>query len=325
MLILNEKDMRRAITFKQVMDKVEDAYRIFASGCFNMPERPVVMNNSDTILYMPCFMEQCFGTKFLTLYPENPGKGLPYIDGLMLFNDVDTGKTLSIMDAAFLTALRTGAVGGVGMRCFSPLETDILALIGCGKQGFYQVLYACEARDIKEVYLFDPYAKNLANFVEGLQNELGAKAPAFHTCASASEAIAPAQAVITATPATAPVLPDDSELLRGKTYIAIGSYKHEMRELPDAIWSLLEQVYTELPFALEESGDLYHPLAAGLFKEEQVLYMGDLLTQYARPKPPKLGETRYFKSVGMGLLDLNVSQLIYEQALKNNLGQQVDF
>ena len=97
-----------------------------------------------------------------------------------------------------------------------------------------------------------------------------------------------------------------------------------MRELPNAIWRLVSHVYTELPFAMEESGDLSQPLADGLLREDQVKYIGDWLMKDQRPLPQS-GETTYFKSVGMGLLDLNVAQLIYNKALETGVGQKVEF
>ena len=323
MLVLNENDMKKTVTYKQVMDKVEDAYRIFQSGKFHMPERPVIMHENNTILYMPCFMAGCFGTKFLTLFPDNPARGLPFIDGLMLLNDHENGKTLAIMDAKFLTALRTGAVGGVGIRNFSRSDCKSAGVIGAGQQGFYQAIYASVARNIQDIYLFDTAAKNMEAYAERLKQALPAPAPKVHICNAVEQLLEKADIVITTTPSTSPVMPDDPELLRGKCFIAIGSYKPQMRELPNAVWKLVDHVYTELPFAMEESGDLSQPLADGLLQKEQVKYIGEWLMQEQRPLPEP-GETTYFKSVGMGLIDLNVAQLVYTEALKMGIGQKVE-
>ena len=324
MLILNEKDMRKTVTYTQVMDKIEDTYRIFQSGNFYMPERPTITHKQNTILYMPCFMDSGFGTKFLTLFPDNPPKGYPYIDGLMLLNDPETGKTQAILDARFLTALRTGAVGGVGIRNFSRPDCKRAGIIGAGQQGFYQAIYAATARNIEKLFLFDTAQKNLDAYAEKLRRALSDPVPDIHICKTVEELLEKSEIVVTTTPATSPVMPDNLDLLRGKCFIAIGSYKPQMRELPNAIWKLVDCVYTELPFAMEESGDLSQPLEDGLLKKEQVRYIGEWLMQKQRPFP-QAGETTYFKSVGMGLMDLNVSQLIYNEAAKMGIGQTVDF
>ena len=345
MLILNKTDMRQAVGVAAVMDKVEDAYRVFASGKFNMPERPVVTNGDNTILYMPCFMDSFFGTKYLTLFPGNPQRGLPFIQGLMLLGDADDGKTLAILDGSFITSLRTGAVGGVGIRCFSPDDASSVGIIGAGTQGFYQALFACAARPISDIYLYDTADKDWLSYTKDLlacladsgvrgqdtgdsscelrEADASGSMPDIHICDRVEELVRCSDIVITATPATSPVIPDDPDLMRGKCFIAIGSFKPGMRELPDAVWQLVDHVYTELPFAMEESGDLSQPLSDGLISEEQVRFIGDLLTATPRPIPPPRGATTYFKSVGMGLLDLNVAQLIYENALDMGIGTTV--
>ena len=324
MLILNENDMRKSTTYAQVMDRVEEAYRIFQSGSFYMPERPTITHEKNTLLYMPCFMAEGFGTKFLTIFPENPAKGYPYIDGLMLLNDSENGKTKAILDARFLTALRTGAAGGVGVRNFSRADCKSVGIIGAGQQGFYLAIYASTARSMRDIYLFDSAPKNLDDYVTRLRQALGANPPKIHVCNTVEQLLENSEIVITATPATSSVVPDDADLLRGKCFIAIGSYKPQMRELPDAIWKLIDHVYTELPFAMKESGDLSQPLADGLLREEQVRFIGEWLMQEKRPLPQP-GQTTYFKSVGMGLLDLCVGQMIFKTAIEKGIGQMVSF
>ena len=322
MLFLNEKDMRSAVTFSKVMDEVEDAYRLFAGGDFFMPHRPVVEHDGNTILYMPCFAKGIFGTKFLTLFPENPSRGLPYIDGLMLLNDGDTGKTTAILDGSFLTALRTGAAGGVGVRRFSRPDAKNLGLIGAGKQGFYQALYACESRKIENIYIYDPVKKDFDAYIEGLTRALKIK-PDIHICGDVAELLKKSDIVMIATTSQTPVVPDDPALLKGKCFVAIGSYKPHMRELPNAIWQVAERCYTELPFACEESGDLCQPLSDGIITKDRISYMGDYFLENPKPLPPAPGETTYFKSVGMGLMDLCVADLIYQEALKKGIGQEL--
>lgn len=121
--------------------------------------------------------------------------------------------------------------------------------------------------------------------------------------------------ICTATPAKAPLLPDDAEMLRGKCIIAVGSYTPEMREIPDAIWDLVDNVYIELPYALEESGDLSQPLEAGRLKKENAVLMSDYLA--GERKEIKEGETTYFKSVGMALFDICAANKLLEKAKEN--------
>ena len=82
---------------QQMMDQIEEAYRIFGKGEF----------------YMPCYTKEVIGTKILSIFPDNASLGLPSIDGIMYLNDYKTGRPLAVMDGQAVTAWRTGAVGGV--------------------------------------------------------------------------------------------------------------------------------------------------------------------------------------------------------------------
>ena len=98
-----------------------------------------------------------------------------------------------------------------------------------------------------------------SGFIEHLSARLasfGKNAIQIHTCADTRELAGHSRILISATQAVDPVYPDDEELLRGKCFVAIGSWRPERRELPDAVWKLVKNAYTELPYACEESGDL---------------------------------------------------------------------
>ncbi|MDD6072676.1 MAG: ornithine cyclodeaminase family protein [Clostridium sp.] len=323
MRILNEEEMWSAVTLEEVMEAVEDALAIHKSGNYLMPDRLAATRNGNTIMFMPCLMDTAIGTKMLCEFPDNPKKGLPLLTGLMILNDVKNGFPLAIMNGSCLTAMRTGAVGGVGIRYLAREDAASAALAGCGVQGLHQLLYACSVRPIKDIYLYDAFVKDLAPFVERLKGRLNRPEISVHICKTAKEAAASADILISATQTVDPIWPDDTELLRGKCFIAIGSWKPERRELPDAVWKLVKNVYIELPFACEESGDLGIPLTNGLLTMDRVKMMEDLISDRKAGNVPEMGETRCFKSVGMGIYDARVAQLIYEKALEKGVGQQV--
>ena len=102
----------------------------------------------------------------------------------------------------------------------------------------------------------------------------------------------------------------------------MGSYQPHVREYPDAIWDLVEEVYVDLAFAMEESGDLCQPLASGKITEDKVKEMGHLIC-HPEEQAQAVKDTTFFKTVGMAAFDLCAAQLIYENALKNHTGQNV--
>ncbi|WP_142413633.1 ornithine cyclodeaminase family protein [Hathewaya massiliensis] len=322
MLYLNSKDILSAITFEEVMEAIEEAYKLYEKNQYDAPSR-IHIDHGDkkTLLFMPCFTENVFGTKILTYFPENPKKGKPVLDGLMLLNDIETGEPICIIDGKALTKVRTGAVGGVGIKNTTPENIKTLGLVGTGVQGFYQVLYACTVRKFEKVYVFHMLKDKAEEFKERLEKEL----PEVEIIVSdtVEEMVKSSEVIITATTSNKPVLPDDPELLKGKHFIGIGSYKPFMREFPDALSKVVDTVLIDTEFAKEESGDLCIPMESGLLKEDKVLSFGEFLLNCEHKEKVVSGTTLY-KSVGMALFDITASRLIYERAKAKGIGQNIE-
>jgi ornithine cyclodeaminase/alanine dehydrogenase-like protein (mu-crystallin family) len=322
MLFLNKEDILSLTDFSSVMDEIERAYSIHEDHDFFMPPRTHVNYGEKTLLYMPCFLPDIFGTKMLTVFPENAKLKKPAIDGLMVLNDRETGETLAILDGQLLTSLRTGAVGGLSIRHLTPKNISKVGVIGAGAQGFYQALYACAERDIKKLYLYDPFNTQLSDFIERLKNGLGDKKPEIIACKSAEELVGNCEVIITATTSKQPVIPNDPELLKGRHFVGIGSYKLNMREYPDALFKAVKQVYVDLDFAKEETGDLAYPLADELISDGEIISFGWFLRHEAN-KEGIANEGTFFKTVGMALFDLVVAQHIFKRAKEKGIGQQI--
>ena len=302
MIVLSKEQIEKMVDPDQMMDQIEEAYRIYGSGEFYMPPRPTVEHENKQLMYMPCYTKDIIGTKILSIFPENSKLGLPSIDGIVLLNDYTTGAPLAVMDGQSVTAWRTGAVGGVGIRHLSRKDCHTVGIIGAGMQGFHQAVYACAARDIHTVYVFNHSDRDLTDYLERLKKVIDKEDVKVVQCKAVEELVRNSDIICTTTPSTTPVLPDDKELLRGKCIIAFGSYMPEMREIPDAVLDLVDNVYIELPYACEESGDLSQPLASGKLTKDRVKLMHEYLI--SGEKEIKEGQTTYFKSVGMGLFDL---------------------
>lgn len=312
MIVLSKEQIEAMVDPDQMMDQIEEAYRIYGSGDFYMPPRPTVEHENKQLMYMPCYTKNIIGTKILSIFPENSKLGLPSIDGIVLLNDYTTGAPLAVMDGQSVTAWRTGAVGGVGIRHLSRKDCHTVGIIGAGMQGFHQAVYACVARDIHTVYVFNHSDRDLTDYLERLKKAIDKEDVKVVQCKAVEELVRNSDIICTTTPSTTPVLPDDKELLRGKCIIAIGSYMPEMREIPDVVLDLVDNVYIELPYACEESGDLSQPLASGKLTKDRVKLMHEYLA--SGEDEIKEGQTTYFKSVGMGLFDVCIAQKLYEVA-----------
>lgn len=318
MRYLGANEIMQALTPEEVMDSVEEALRIYETGTFVMPERMAVdCSDGNLLLLMPCVARNSISTKLVTVFPGNRAHNRPVIDGLVVLSEQATGEIVALLDGKTVTAMRTGAVTGISIRYLSRPDARSVGLVGCGVQGIYQHLYACAARPIERAVLYDIDPEAIPPFLERLRPHLPeieivvAESTAALACAS--------DILIAATTARHPVFPDDPKLFVGKHCVAIGSFEPDVREYPDALFSLLAKVWVDIDFAKEESGELLIPLHSGKLREEQIETLGHLIASGQEPDRGAHGTT-FSKSVGMALFDLTTAQLAYERAVELGLG-----
>jgi ornithine cyclodeaminase len=296
----------KAAPIEKWVAAMEQAFIDTAQGVVEVPPRVHLDRGPNTLLLMPCFGSTYFSTKLVSVFPKNLQKNEPMIYGSVLLNDGQTGRPLAVMDGSKLTAMRTAAVGAVGIKYLAPQEASNLGVIGLGIQGFHQALFACQQRNIRTLRIMDNSGEVMSRFSERFK----ALYPEINVvpCNSAEELCNASEIVITATGSHQPVVPDHGGWWKGKTVVGIGSYKPDMREFPDSFFADLEQVFVDTPVALEETGDLLEPLNKGLISEASIFPLWDLIQE----KVVLSGETRFFKSVGMAAFDLYAAKLVYE-------------
>lgn len=320
MLYIGKENICNAVSAEELLDEVENTLRQQEVGDFSMPSRLHLDSRESTFLLMPCLTQSYFGTKLVSVFPQNSTLNLPLVDAVMVLNNAATGEVLAILDGQTLTALRTGAVGGVGVRHLCPPDVERLGIVGTGVQGFNQALFAASVRPIKEISVCGRRPEGVAALVE----KLSLKLPGIRirTAAMIEDLLESSQVVITATSSALPVLPNDEVLLKDKLFVGIGSYRPDMREFPEALYRLADRIFIDTLHAIEESGDLVVPLQKGWITRDQVNTLGYMLRADSGVKG-FLGETRVFKSVGMALFDVNIAGLIYKKALEKGMGQRL--
>lgn len=320
MIYLTESDILNAATIDEMLDAIEASLRIYEKKEFHMPQRLHVDHEDNVLLLMPCFTKDYFGTKVITLFPDNPAKNVPVLNGIMVLNDAQTGLPVALLNGPALTAVRTAAVGAVSIRHLAPEDAHAVGVIGAGVQGFYQARAACSARRITDVYIYDIHPEKALELKDKLLQAIGNIN--IHQVTRVEELLEQTQVVITATTSTEPVLPDKEDLLAGKNFVGIGSYKPDVREFPKSLFSLLKTVYVDTEHALEESGDIIVPLQNGWLRLDQIKTLGRFLID-KEPESQMRQNTTLFKSVGMALFDVCASTLIYQKAITKGLGQQI--
>jgi ornithine cyclodeaminase len=320
MLILNKSDINQLVNPSELMDVLTEALIQQEDGKITMPQRMHADFDGNMLLLMPCYSGDFFATKMVSVYPENPSKELPAIYGTVVLNDGNTGKPLAMIEGSSLTAQRTGAIGGIGIRHTTPENISTVGLIGAGVQGYHQLIYACSTRPVKSVRIFDHNTDTSKTIVAKLNRDF--PNIEFSVAHSVEALLKHSQLIITATASSMPVLPDKPELLLGKHFIAVGSYTPEMQELPDKLFCLTDQLIVDTEHAAHESGDVINPVKAKQISIEQVIPISKLITGQVNLSA---NSTTIFKSVGMALFDLAAAKYFYRKALKNKVGKEVNF
>jgi len=320
MRVLDSSQMTSLLSFQQVIAAVEQSMIAYENGEAMVPKRMHLDHEKNTLLCMPSWGSRYFGTKLVTVMPGNKEIGLPVTNGTMMLNDGETGVPLVIFQASKLTALRTGALGAIGIKYMTLADVSSIGLIGCGVQGIHQAAFACAVRKISTIHYLhrsDEGASRLIAFVKNYFPYV-----VMDRCDTVAELLEKTSIIVAATTSSEPVLPDDENKLRGKHFISIGSYKPSMQELPDAVYRLAGKLFIDSEFARHETGDTINPVKKGLLKEESIFTIGKLIT---RKVTVDVNKTTVYKSAGMALFDLFVAQAMYEQAVKLGIGTEVGF
>ena len=107
---------------------------------------------------MPAYLrdEDVAALKWVSGYPGNKARGLPYISGLIVLNDAETGLPIAIMDGAEVTAARTAAASGVCIRRWAPDGWRTAAILGCGEQGVFHARLLRELNPDVRIQAYDP-------------------------------------------------------------------------------------------------------------------------------------------------------------------------
>jgi len=312
MIFIDEFQIAVAATYDKWIIAMEEALAAITDGSVKVPKRIHIDLGKDTLLLMPAIGKDYFATKLVTFFPHNSWENKPSIYGTLILNDRKTGEPLAVIDGSKLTAMRTAAVSGIGIKYMSDEKASSLGIIGAGIQGFHQALFACSQREISKLYVYDNRRELTGRFC----SELRKIYPRIKIAPSSDikELCEKSEIIITATNSFSPVLPSEKAYLEGKTIIAIGSYKKEMRELPDELFSLVDYVFFDTEHGLSESGDLIYPLNNALIRADKFYPVHDLITGKVKPK----SSTRLFKTVGFAAFDLYAAILVYNASVVAN-------
>jgi ornithine cyclodeaminase/alanine dehydrogenase-like protein (mu-crystallin family) len=182
----------------EVVDILEAAFRAKRAGDVEMPPKVGVHPREDAFIHaMPAYLADtdAVGLKWVAGYPSNQPLGIPYIHGLFVLSDAATGRPLAVMDATWITEVRTAAASILGIRALAARIVEAIGIVGCGRQGHVHLELAEQVfPTLRRVALFDRHRER-ADALAAAHPKLDAQV------ASTAEEIAPGADVIVSTAA----------------------------------------------------------------------------------------------------------------------------
>lgn len=328
MLVLSKSDMQKVFPMKEAIVASKEALSLYSSGKTIIPLRTVlnVQDNNGTTLFMPAHVDSLntTGIKIVSVYPNNISKNKPAILAKMLLLDATTGEVVAIMDGTYLTQLRTGALQGAATDILSKKNSKIAALFGSGGQARTQLEALLNVRTLDEIRIFSLDFEKSQKFAQEMQNEFGN----FHTkiiaVKDSHSAIENADIIITATTSKKPVF--NAEFVKQGAHInGIGSYTHEMQELPENILIKADKIFFDTnEGVLSEAGDIIIPLQSGALKETNLDgELGEILLGNTKGRETE-EEITVFKSVGSAVFDIVTAYKIYQKAISAKIGNNIE-
>jgi ornithine cyclodeaminase/alanine dehydrogenase len=323
MLVLSRREIERLLTPAEVMRALESAFRQYAEGSCRLLSRQGLALPADGLLVvMPAALlpSHALGAKLVTVFTRNRERGLPTLYASYFLLDLQTGAPLALMEAGFLTGIRTGAASALAARFLARPDSRSLACFGAGVQAAFQLRCLATVLKLERVFVVGRTPERARAFAEAMAKEL--RIPVM-VAQSARKAVSDADLVITATTSPTPVF-DGNDLGPGVHLDAVGAFRPETREVDTETVKRARVVVDTYAGALAEAGDLLIPIQEGAITRDHVTAELAELVTGARPGRGSRDEITLFKSVGFALEDAATARLAYDAARAAGVGVEVD-
>jgi len=298
--VFTGKHVEQAVSPDRAVEAVRDAFIAHARGEWTMPPKVYVTNYpAGDFRAMPALGGGHALLKWVTSFPGNPLQGLPTVTGVVLVSDAENGQLRAVLDAASVTALRTGAAAVLAAETLGRSDAVTAAVIGAGVNGHAAArTFLARGRPVSVWDVNEGRARNVAQ-------ELGAElAP------SLAEAL-DADLLVTVTPGHEVLIGEGS--LRAGQHVSLmgadGPGKAEMAGSELVRATLFCDDWEQA----SHGGELAHAVEAGLVTEQDVTALGQVLTGAAQGRSDA-GEITAFDSTGLAIQDLAIALAAIEAA-----------
>jgi ornithine cyclodeaminase len=322
--ILSAEDVRRALPMSRAIEAMRSAFGQLSANQADLPLRTRLQTDKGLLLFMPTYLRQSreLGFKLVSLWANNPAKGLPAVIALAMVINPDTGQPQALINGEALTAIRTGAAGGLAADLLARPNAGIVAVFGSGVQARTQLEAVCAVRQVSEVRIFGNMPPAVEQFAAEVTN--WPNAPHVIIAGSRRDAVAGADIIITATTSDKPVF-DGRDLSPGAHVTGIGSYTPQMQEIDEETVRRASKIVVDsLQACLTEAGDLIVALEKNIISKVDIHAELGQIVNGERPGRETYEEITFFKSVGVAVQDAAAANEVLRAAEAHGLGTLVE-
>lgn len=300
-------------------DIIEALNKMFiekGNGRVEMPPKPGIHTRPDAFIHaMPAYIPsmEAAGVKWISGYPENQKKNLPYINGLLILNDPDTGLPTAIMDAMWITARRTGAATAIAAKYLARKESSTVGILACGVQGRNNLEALACLFKITKVKAFDIYPEIAQRYANEMKEVIHADIEVVN---NPKEAVVGHDMVVT----SGPILKTPSPVIEAG-WLAEGSFASPVDF--DSYWKG-EALKQADKLATDDKDQMEYYRTVGYFKNTPKPYadLGEIVSG-KKPGREKAEERTISINLGIALDDMATAILIYKKAVQQGIGTKL--
>jgi len=316
-LYLSRKDVECVgLPMPEIIEALDRMFREKGAGRVEMPPKPGIHTRKDAFIHaMPAYIPslESAGMKWVSGYPGNQKKKLPYINGLLILNDPETGIPLVVMDATWITAQRTGAATAVAARYLARKDSSSVGILACGVQGRSNLLALACTFSITQVKAFDVYpaaSRKFANeMAEIIQTDI-------EVVKNPRQAVAGLDLVVT----SGPILKHPAPVIEAG-WLSEGAFASPVDF--DSYWQG-EALQQADKLATDDIGQMEYYRKVGYFKDTPRPYadLGEIVAG-KKPGREKEDERTICINLGLALDDMATAILIYKKAREKGIGTEL--
>jgi ornithine cyclodeaminase/alanine dehydrogenase-like protein (mu-crystallin family) len=315
LLYISQEDVISVgLTMTEIIETLEVAFREKGRGNTEMPPKPGIHpGGEDNFIHaMPAYIPalNAAGVKWVSGFPGNQKKGLPYITGLLILNDPETGIPISVMDCVWITAVRTGAATALSARHLARPESSVVGVLGCGVQGRTNVEALNTLFPLKRVMAYDVNTEAVRGYADEIGSRLNLEVI---PVGIPREAVTGCDIVVTA----GPILKSPHATIQTgwldegafASLVDFDSYWH-----PDAMQAAAK-------FCTDDTPQLRQYQQMGYFQNIPEIHadLGELVTGQ-KPGRETSAERTLTANLGLAIDDMAVAPIIFRKAVEKELG-----